>query len=78
MECHLAANFFLKLVPEIKVTVAAKLYMYSTPWPQDVSTNHIWDSYVKLYTIYARGTIFLDLMADVKLGYVTLLVPKMH
>ena len=32
---------FLKLMPEIKVTVAAKLYMYSTPWPHDVSTNQI-------------------------------------
>ena len=39
--------FFFKLMPEIKVTVATRLYMYSTPWPQDVSTNQIWDSYVK-------------------------------
>ena len=32
--------------------------MYSTLWPQDMSTNQIWDSYVKLYMIYARDTIF--------------------
>ena len=38
---------FLKPMPEIKVAVATRLYMYSTPWPQDVSTNQIWDSYVK-------------------------------
>ena len=38
---------FLKLMPETKVTVATRLYMYSTPWPQDVSTNQIWNPYVK-------------------------------
>ena len=34
-------SHFPKLMPEIKVTLAAKLYKYSTPWPQDVSTNQM-------------------------------------
>ena len=54
-------------------------WYYSTlPDPQDVSTNQIQDSYIILYRIYARDTIFLDLRAYVKVGYATLRDPKIH
>ena len=64
MENHLTtldSTFFLKLMPEIKVTVVALLYMYRLPKPKMGSQTKL-----GIPRIYARDTIFLDLMAVVK------------
>ena len=50
---------------------------------QDASTDQIWDSYLKLYKIYAPDTIILKTRSEVKVTvtqkwYMTLRYPKMH
>ena len=60
MENHfttLDSTFFLKMMPENQGHSGRLTVNVQTLWPQDVFTNQIW---------YARGTIFLDLMAVVK------------
>ena len=64
MENHLKtldSTFFLKLMPENQGHSGRLTVYVQTPWPQDVFTNQI-----GIPRIYARDTIFLDLVAVVK------------
>ena len=67
MENHLTtldSTFFLKLMPENQGHSGPLTVYVQTLRPQDVLTNQIWDSQD---LCSSRDTIFLDLMAVVKL-----------